>query len=289
MINTLFNHIVEISYNMKQPKQQNSIIYRGPSLIDGSPIVVILTGLTGGSANVKTGAGMVQSWILADSGYNPIEASRTGNDYSICGTCPHRGTVDPTKLTGWAVGRSCYVSLHQAPTVVYNAYKRGSYSMVGRDDLRALGRSRMIRVGSYGDPAAVPASVWRELLSEAKGHTAYTHQSGLKGANVDYDRFMVSADSKRQAQGLQLNGKRTFRVIPVATWKEHGKAALLKSEVLCPASTEANRPEVTCVTCGLCDGSSMVRNNGEVRAVQRKSIAIVAHGASRMSVGKGTA
>lgn len=272
----------------KAIKAQNSIIYRGPSLIDGSPIVVILTGLTGGSANVKTGS-MVQSWILADNGQSPIEASRTGNDYSICGNCPHRGTVDPTKLTGWSVGRSCYVSLHQAPTAVYNAYKRGIYATVGREDIRALGRGRMIRVGSYGDPAAVPASVWRELLAEASSHTAYTHQSGVKGANVDYDRFMVSADSKRQAQGLQLNGKRTFRVIPVATWREQGKASLLKSEVICPASTEANRPEVTCVTCGLCDGSSMVRNNGEKRMVQRKSIAIVAHGVSRMSVGKGTA
>jgi len=272
---------------MKQQnsKAQNSIIYRGPSLIDGSPIVVILTGLTGGSSNAKTGS-MLQSFILADNGQSPIEASRTGGDYSICGNCPHRGTVDPTKLTGWSVGRSCYVLLHQAPTAVYNAYNRGSYPMAGRDDLRALGRGRMIRVGSYGDPAAVPASVWRELLSEAKGHTAYTHQSGMKGANVDYNRFMVSADSKRQAQGLQLNGKRTFRVIPVATWNEQGKGALLKSEVLCPASAEANRPDVTCVSCGLCNGSSMVRSNGETRMVQRKSIAIVAHGSSRMSVGK---
>ena len=264
-------------------KTQNSIIYRGPSLIDGSPIVVIITGLTGGSSNVKTGA-MVQSWILADNGQSPIEASRTGNDYSICGTCPHRGTVDPTKLTGWSVGRSCYVSLHQAPTAVYNAYKRGSYATVGHEDLRALGRGRMIRVGSYGDPAAVSASVWRELLAEASGHTAYTHQSGVKGANVDYERFMVSADSKRQAQGLQLNGKRTFRVIPVKTWIEQGKQSLLKSEVLCPASAEANRPEATCVTCGLCNGSSMARANGVDRVVQRKSIAIVAHGSSRKSV-----
>lgn len=266
-------------------KTQNSIIYRGPSLIDGSPIVVVVTGLTGGSSNVKTGA-MLQTWILADNGQSPIEASRTGNDYSICGNCPHRGTVDATKLTGWAVGRSCYVSLHQAPTAVYNAYKRGAYPSVSREDLRALGANRNVRVGSYGDPAAAPAYVWEELLSASNMHTAYTHQSGVKSANVDYERFMVSADSKRQAQGLHLNGKRTFRVIPVKTWLEQGKQSLLKSEVLCPASTEANRPEASCVTCGLCNGSSMARASGVDRVVQRKSIAIVAHGASRMIVGK---
>lgn len=270
---------------MKQSKQQNSIIYRGPSLIDGSPIVVILTGLTGGSSNAKTGS-MAQSWILADNGQSPIEASRTGNDYSVCGNCPHRGTVDNAKLTGWSVGRSCYVSLHQAPTAVYNAYKRRAYPLVDREGLRALGAGRAIRVGSYGDPAAVPAIVWRELLAEASGHTAYTHQSGVKNAEVDYGLFMVSADSKRQAQGLHLNGKRTFRVIPVHEWQDKGRSSLLKSEVLCPASTEANRPDVTCVSCGLCNGSSMVKGNGEKRTVQRKSIAIVAHGSSRMSVGK---
>lgn len=265
-------------------KTQNSIIYRGPSLIDGSPIVVIITGLAGGSSNVKTGASMLQTWILADNGQSPIDASRTGNDYSICGNCPHRGTVVANKTTGWAVGRSCYVSLHQAPTAVYNAYKRGVYPLVNREDLRALGANRNVRVGSYGDPAAVPAYVWGELLADANMHTAYTHQSGVKGANVDYNRFMVSADSKRRAQGLHLNGKRTFRVIPVKTWLEHGKQSLLKGEVLCPASAEANRPDATCVSCGLCNGSSMARANGVDRVVQRRSIAIVAHGSSRNNI-----
>ena len=264
-------------------KSHNSIIYRGPSLIDGSPIVVVITGLTGGSSNVKTGA-MLQTWILADNGQSPIDASRTGNDYSICGNCPHRGIVDANKTTGWAVGRSCYVSLHQAPTAVYNAMRRGVYPSVSRENLRALGTGKNIRVGSYGDPAAVPNWVWSEVLSEANMHTAYTHQSGIKSANVDYSRFMVSADSKRQAQGLHLNGKRTFRVIPVKTWLEHGKQSLLKSEVLCPASAEATRPDATCVSCGLCNGSSMARSNGVGRVVQRKSIAIVAHGASRNNI-----
>jgi hypothetical protein len=46
------------------------VLYRGPSLLDGSPIVAIATI---GSTNVKTGP-MVQTWILR-ADMNPLEAS----------------------------------------------------------------------------------------------------------------------------------------------------------------------------------------------------------------------
>jgi hypothetical protein len=48
------------------------VIYRGPSILDGSPIVVIATGLGSGSSNRKTGA-LVQTWILRDD-VSPIES-----------------------------------------------------------------------------------------------------------------------------------------------------------------------------------------------------------------------
>jgi hypothetical protein len=60
-----------------------AIIYKGPSLIDHSPIVVIATY---SDRNTKTG-GMVQTYILADNGKSPIENNRTGGDFSICGNC----------------------------------------------------------------------------------------------------------------------------------------------------------------------------------------------------------
>lgn len=40
------------------------IVYRGPSLIDGSEIVAVATGFSGASSNHKLGAGLVQVWIL---------------------------------------------------------------------------------------------------------------------------------------------------------------------------------------------------------------------------------
>jgi hypothetical protein len=37
-------------------KPNGAILYRGPSLLDGAPIVAIVTGLASTSANAKTGA-----------------------------------------------------------------------------------------------------------------------------------------------------------------------------------------------------------------------------------------
>ena len=85
------------------------VIYRGPSILDGSPIVVIATGLGSGSSNRKTGA-LVQTWILRED-VSPIKAIQNGSDVSICGACPHRGRIED----GRNVGRSCYVNVGQAP------------------------------------------------------------------------------------------------------------------------------------------------------------------------------
>lgn len=253
---------------MKQSKPRSSIIYSGPSLIDGSPIVCIAII---GSGNVKTGS-MIQTYIIR-SDMSPMQASKSGKDYAICGNCIHRGTPTDNPDKKQAVGRSCYVTLYQGPTQVYKAYKRELYPNATYEQIRAIGDGQMVRLGSYGDPAAVPKSVWDALLRESVGHTGYSHQSKLPGVAVDYNRVMVSVESKASAQGYHLNGKRTFRVIPVATWKEQGNASLLKSEILCPASVEAGN-KATCIDCGLCKGS----------IIKAKSIAIVAHGTAKASI-----
>ena len=237
---------------------QSFVIYDGPSLIDGKPIVAIAQVKTG---NRKTGD-MVQTWILR-SNIDPITASRTGEDSSICGDCPHKGKPSD-KATGWAIGRSCYVNLLFAPNGVYKAYKRGSYPIAqGHDNIRAIGLGMGVRLGSYGDPMAVPEYVWRSLTSAAEYVTAYTH-----GANTMPDMIMTSADNATQAQEAWDKGERTFRVISALDKLIKGK------EVLCPASEEskaASGKTVTCAACKLCGGNS----------VKAKSVAIVAHGASK--------
>ena len=237
------------------------ILWEGASLYDGKPIVVIATMESG---NVKTGD-MIQTWILLSGDVNPIEASRTGLDSSICGNCPHMGK--PTdRETGWAKERSCYVNLLHGPLGIWKAYRNGSYPKATPYQLSNLARDRTVRVGSYGDPSAVPLDVWLELVRYSKGWTAYTHA----GVNPMPDLLMTSADTLGQAQSAWAKGERTFRVIQSVEDVAKGK------EVLCPASKEAGQRS-TCETCRLCNGA----------ASKAKSIAIVAHGNGKKHIQQG--
>ena len=225
---------------------KSAIIYNGPSLLDGKPIVVIATF---SNRNKKTGA-VVQTYILCRD-INPLEASKTGADFTICGNCIMRGEVTTDPVRKQAKGRKCYVNLGQGVLIVWKAFQRGVYKT---GPARDMGRGRFVRVGTYGDPAACPAHVWEELLSEADTWTAYSHQSGWRP-----DIAMQSADTYEQATAHWSEGRRTFRVIT-------GLEDLDKTkETLCPASKEAGR-RVQCTACKLCKGSSLA-----------KSIAIVEH------------
>jgi hypothetical protein len=236
---------------------KSGIIYNGPSLLDGQPIVVIATF---SNRNTKTGA-VVQTYILR-SDINPLEASKTGADFSICGDCVMRGepTTDPKRKI--AKARRCYVNLGQGVLIVYKSFLRGVYPTAkvirGQDfminQIKDIGRGRFVRIGTYGDPAAVPAHVWADLLAEATTFTAYSHQSGWRP-----DIAMQSADNRAQAVAHWKAGRRTFRVI--ADLGDLDK----ENEALCPASKEAGR-RVQCTACKLCKGSS-----------KGKSIAIVEH------------
>lgn len=236
------------------------IIYKGPSLIDGSPIVAIAIAKSG---NIKTG-NMVQTYIIR-SDMSPMAASKSGLDYAICGACVHRGTPTDNPDKKIAERRSCYVNLGQGPTRVWDALTRGIYPEVqGHANIADIGKGRMVRLGTYGDPAAVPSYIWESLISQASGHTAYTHQSNVAGAQARPDFMMISADSVSQAQDAWSRGERTFRVIKSVS------EAVKGSEIICPASKEAGQV-TTCAKCGLCGGAN----------VKAKSIAIVDHGPQR--------
>ena len=231
----------------------NEIIYQGKSLIDGAPIVVVALAK---STNKKTG-NMVQTYIIR-SDMDPLAASKSGADYSICGNCKHRGISnnDPNKKQ--AVKRSCYVTLFHGPLQVYKSFKKGNYKH--SKNITALGAGRMVRLGTYGDPAAVPSHIWNQLLKDAKGRTGYTHQSNIKGADVRPDLTMISADNIKDARIAWQNKRRTFRIITAVSEKKD-------NEIICPASEEAGK-KTTCERCKLCSGSD----------IKAPSIAIVAHG-----------
>ena len=235
---------------------QTYIAYEGPSLYDGKPIVVLIQV---GSDNRKTGD-MVQTYVIR-SDIDPVTASRLGEDKSVCGDCIHMGTPNPDATKGQAIDRTCYVTLAHAPLGKYKAYKAGRYSYVsGHDAIAELGRNQVVRVGTYGDPSAVPQYIWQSLTSACKGWTSYTHGA----VNPNPHMHMTSADSAAQATRAWDRGERTFRVVS-------SLADIMRDkEALCPASEEAGKRS-TCDRCKLCAGAS----------IQAKSIAIVAHGTSK--------
>jgi hypothetical protein len=247
-------------------KPTGYVAYRGPSLLDGSPIVLIV--LTGKSTNAKTGA-MVQTYILR-SDMSPKDAVKTGADAAICGDCQHRGD-------GTGKGRSCYVTLYQGPRSVYAAFKRGRYPdavayaglLFGSRDNGApcLGKGRAIRMGTYGDPAAVPAHVWDALLAHSTGRTGYTHQWRNPVAADLRPLVMASCDSEAERREAQSLGWRTFTVTPQGAEAFPEGAIGGSADVLCPASKEAGK-RTTCDRCRLCGGAS----------VAARSVFIPAHG-----------
>jgi len=231
---------------------KSGIIYNGPSLLDDKPIVAIATY---SDRNTKTGK-VLQTYIIR-ADISPLEASKSGEDFSICGDCKFRGTPTTDPVRKQAVKRDCYVNLGQGPTIVYKSYMRGVYPAADNvGDRVDLGTGRVVRIGTYGDPAAVPSWIWDQLIRHSESHLAYSHQSGFRP-----DIAMQSADTEAQAVAHWNNGARTFRVITDIGDLVKGK------EILCPASKEAGR-RVQCNACKLCGGTSIKAS---------KSIAIVQH------------
>jgi hypothetical protein len=220
--------------------ERGVVLYDGVSHLTNEPIVAIATIK---SNNVKTG-NMIQTWIIR-SDISPVDASTQLKDDAICGNCPHRQNT----------GGACYVNIAQAPSSVYKAYKKGSYKPFDESAHKELFYGRMIRLGSYGDPAAVPVQVWDNILQYSIGHTGYTHQINHKNFQKGILNIcQVSADTPKQALKLQKQGLKTFRV----ALPDDG---LLEDEIECLSDSKG----LSCMACGLCDGS-------------KQNIAIVVHG-----------
>jgi hypothetical protein len=231
--------------------ERNIILWEGPSAFTGAPIYVIASGKT---SNRKIGA-MVQLWIL--TAMAPIDAVTTGADDAICGDCKLRGD-------GTGAERACYVEWWRAPSNIHQAATgtgkgKGIVDRMTPEAFAERVRGMQLRIGAYGDPAAVPLEVWRPMLATAKGWTAYTHQ--WRTCDPGYREFcMASVDSPAERLEAAALGYRTFRV-------RRGQDGVDSGEVVCPASDEAHH-KATCASCSLCRGA----------ARPAKSVVIVAHG-----------
>jgi hypothetical protein len=237
------------------------IAYEGPSRIDNKPIVVIVTGEKGDTANEKTGP-MAQTWILR-SDISPNVAIHTGEDVSICGSCPLRGIIQKNEDGSTKnMGRSCYVTVRNAPLAVWNAWQRGSYAEIGQQAWKDI----KTRLGSYGDPAAIPFKILKNLIDKGSGKwTGYTHQWRIKKFQALRKLVMASTSSVEETKLAWKKGWRTFRI------RKAGEP-LLPGEIECPASEEGGKRR-TCDTCGACNGIGL--NMSRQNAV---SVSIVVHG-----------
>lgn len=235
------------------PKPNSVVLWEGPSFFDGiTPIVVVASGLRRGSKNVKTGA-MVQTWILrADE--HPLTAVVRGQDFGTCGTCPHRA------------GAGCYVDVAKAPASIWKAFKAGRIPAATEADRERI-RSMPLRIGSYGDPGAVPSAVWRLVIADGQRRTGYTHAWRTR---PDLQPLcMASADSAAEGHVARAAGWRTFRVIG----GDDVDVGARPGEIECLAESRGKN----CIDCGLCHGK---HDRGA-----KASIFINAHGAKAGRVG----
>ncbi len=252
------------------------VLYNGPSMLDGAPIVAIATL---GSANEKTGP-MVQTWILR-ADMDPMEASRQAQDGSVCGSCPRR----------WSTGGDCYVTLFQAPLSVWRAWDREGRpeDNIDQDKLVSLtlaAQEHGFRMGSYGDPAAVPYTVWADVLAmlQPRVHTGYTHQwRTFERYSADYTgerqhlnwlraNVMASCDSIEDANVARALGWRYFLAVSPEL-----VASVPEKTILCLAEREGTNADgtpkaKTCETCGICNGT-------QGKGTPAVSVYLVEHGA----------
>ena len=241
------------------------ILYKGKSRLDGkTPIVAILT--CSPTGNRKIGDYVMQTWILVQ-GKSPIEAVTSGKDSAVCGGCQLRpflrkkmkakGIEPPTK-------QPCYVTTFMAPGQVWRSWKNGSYSK----EPIALPKNFKLRLGAYGDPAAVPMAVWAALIMRLREanrvdkrlHVGYTRQ--WETFQDVAEICMASVFSETERERAKALGFRTFRI--------RGKDdPLLQNEFACPASAEEDN-RLTCEGCMACNGSGGVDDG-------RADVSIIAH------------
>lgn len=225
---------------MARMSSNGLVIYRGKSNLPGQEnldIVAVLTGIDKPSCNEKTGP-MMQLWILVDD-IDPISAMYADIDRAVCGDCPMRKGV-------------CYVNVAQAPLSVWKALQAWKYRNLDcatDKQLKAMKR-QSVRLGAYGDPAALPLEVISNLVHMCNGHTGFTHQWKHHCANGLQYYCMASVETELDMCLAHAYGWKTFRV------RDTANPTILPNEIECLNSSCGIQCS-TCQTCKGCDGTNI--------------------------------
>jgi hypothetical protein len=215
--------------------------WQGPSLIDGREVMLCLSGLKYPLSSKKLGD-MVQASVLPVD-EPPQVAVKSGLDAAVCGDCSRRfatKSAEPEMLGpqpgemncpgdctvcrvcwpsathkhvyneehGSTRGR-CYVLPWTAPKRVWETYvEQEADPKAAREAI--VQRNRCVRVTAWGDPTAVPESVWREVIPYWLWGPAYTRRWR---EHPEWSGFaMASVESLAEAEEAQAAGWRTYRI-----------------------------------------------------------------------------
>lgn len=240
-----------------------------------------------------------------------------GCDAAACGACPLRpSTVAALRAAGLDAPDACYVL--NGPPDVARAVANGAYPTVdlavAAGYVRAMlaaGRIAGIRGGSWGDPAAAPFAVHAALFDAVHGpdgrRARVTHPDGRERRAVwtCYTRTwayaphvaapwrriaMASAHDPKEAREALARGWRPFTVVDGRSLDAVADAVTLVGagpSTHCPASTERDL-DVTCSTCGLCDGARPGGAHPETAGMHagedpRGPVVIMSHGNANRS------
>lgn len=229
--------------------RKSIVVYRGPSMLDGHTKIraLLVPPASGKGGNQKIGK-MNQLFIFVDGNEPPYEAQLSGRDAAVCGDCPLRP----------ANGGGCYV---------VTAHIRGTHHAwlaSRKKPVEAIPKvlHYPLRLGAYGDPAAVPQHILDALVEASEGRVVcYTHQWRRKDSQHLQEYCMASAENLDEAAEAHGKGWRTFRARP-----EGVKEA--SDEIDCPWKND-----VKCAKCMACGGR---------RTKTKKHVSIPAHGPKKI-------
>lgn len=252
-------------------KKEGGFKVRFPSHFDNSSLVMVVVF---SSENVKTGD-MCQITFLRED-MDPVQALRSGQDHSVCGTCKYRSGSGCYVEVAKSV-RSMYLKLSESFYMSGENLKKGSgyievpsFGMAGA--ILAI-LNKPVRFGAYGDPASVSPELWNEfwqganLFGGIEAWTGYTHAWQVRQDLRSW--LMASVDSTLETIQAHANGWRTFRVYAdSAAFLEDRQTGIKQVECLSDAKG------LTCASCLICDGNDRAGTERPAMA----SVYIYAHG-----------
>lgn len=208
-----------------------------------SPIIGFASRISNVNNNHKLGT-MISTYIL-DKHENPIEAITTGRDESFCGLCPKRPSVakfDPTQPVCYERG----VGANQ----VWKSHEKGNVGELTTVHWELI-KGRGLRMGSHGDPAMFPLSVWQPLLDICSFHTGYTSMWREDYAEDYKGLLQASCTSLEDQQEAVENGwTGTYTTYPLSVNLDDMPG------IQCPNSLDKS---VKCSQCKLCDGQHHIK------------------------------